>query len=52
MNDRLAWSWSRYFDGELPADRRAKVARLLAEDHEARAYWDRTGSAASASPAA
>jgi len=41
MNDRARLELEQYFDGELPADRRAKVARLLAEDHEASAYWDR-----------
>jgi len=41
MNDRARVELERYFDGELPADRCAKVARLLAEDLDAGAYWDR-----------
>jgi hypothetical protein len=41
MNDEARLELERYFDGELPADRHAEVARLLSEDHEARVYLDR-----------
>ena len=41
MNDRRRLELERYFDGELPLDRRAEVARLLLEDGEARRYLGR-----------
>ena len=41
MNDEGRLELERYFDGELPADRRTEIARLLAGDAEARRHLGR-----------
>jgi hypothetical protein len=41
MTDERRLELERFFDGELPPDRQAEAARLVAEDGDARLYVDR-----------